>query len=64
LSDGVSEAENEKVEQFGYQRVLEHLSASRSLPRGEGLLEAVRKWRGEALANDDLTIFEIWCEPD
>ncbi len=64
FSDGVSEAENEKVEQFGYQRVLEHLSASRSLPRGKGLLEAVLKWRGEALANDDLTIFEIWCEPD
>lgn len=64
FSDGVSEAENVSLEQFGYQRVLEHLATSSSLPRGKGLFEAVRKWRGGAVANDDLTIFEIWCEPD
>jgi serine phosphatase RsbU (regulator of sigma subunit) len=64
FSDGVTEAENEKVEQFGYQRLIDHLSASRSLPRGHGVLEAVQAWRGQAVANDDLTIFEVWCEPE
>ena len=64
FSDGVTEAENERVEQFGYRRLIDHLSASGSLPRGLGVLEAVQKWRGEAVANDDLTIFEVWCEPE
>mgnify|MGYP001811997742 FL=1 len=64
FSDGVTEAENDTVEQFGYQRLIEHLSSGGSLPRGEGVLEAVLEWRGETMANDDLTIFEIWCEPD
>ena len=63
FSDGVTEAENERVEQFGYQRLIDHLSTSSSLPQGQGVLEAVRKWRGEAAANDDLTIFEVWCDP-
>jgi sigma-B regulation protein RsbU (phosphoserine phosphatase) len=64
FSDGVTEAENERVEQFGYRRLIDHLSTSDSLPRGLGILKAVHKWRGEAPANDDLTIFEVWCEPE
>jgi serine phosphatase RsbU (regulator of sigma subunit) len=63
FSDGVTEAENVRVEQFGYQRLMDHLSAGSSLPRGQGVLEAVQAWRGKAVANDDLTIFEVWCEP-
>ena len=64
FSDGVSEAENARVEQFGYQRLIDQLSTSKSFPHGEGLLESVREWRGEAVVNDDLTIFEIGCDPD
>ena len=64
FSDGVSEAENASVEQFGYQRLIDQLSTSKSFPHGEGLLESVREWRGQAVVNDDLTIFEIGCDPD
>lgn len=64
FSDGVTEAENERVEQFGYQRLIDHLSTSKSFPHGEGLLESIREWRGQAAVNDDLTIFEIGCDPD
>ena len=64
FSDGVTEAENERVEQFGYQRLIDQLSTSKSFPHGEGLLESVREWRGQAVVNDDLTIFEIGCDPD
>ena len=64
FSDGVTEAENERVEQFGYQRLIDQLSTSKSFPHGEGLLESVREWRGQAAVNDDLTIFEIGCDPD
>lgn len=63
FSDGVTEAENERVEQFGYQRLIDHLSTSKSFPHGEGLLESIREWRGQAAVNDDLTIFEIGCDP-
>ncbi len=62
FSDGVTEAENEQVEHFGYERLIAHLAASTAPPRGEGVLEAVRRWRGDAVVNDDLTIFEVWCE--
>jgi phosphoserine phosphatase RsbU/P len=64
FSDGVTEAENENVEQFGYQRLIDHLSTSKSFPHGEGLLESIREWRGQAVVNDDLTIFEIGCDQD
>ena len=64
FSDGVTEAENERVEQFGYQRLIDHLSTSKSFPHGEGLLDSIREWRGQAVVNDDLTIFEIGCDPD
>ena len=64
FSDGVTEAENASVEQFGYQRLIDQLSTSKSFPHGEGLLESVREWRGQAVVNDDLTIFEIGCDPD
>lgn len=64
FSDGVTEAENERVEQFGYQRLIDQLSTSKSFPHGEGLLESIREWRGQAVVNDDLTIFEIGCDPD
>ncbi|MGI9535594.1 MAG: PP2C family protein-serine/threonine phosphatase [Desulfocapsaceae bacterium] len=64
FSDGVTEAENEDVEQFGYPRLIDHLSTSKSFPRGDGLLKSIKNWRGKAVINDDLTIFEIGCDPD
>jgi hypothetical protein len=29
-------------------------------PWGEGLLHSVSRWRGDAAANDDITVLEIW----
>ncbi len=63
FSDGVTEAENETLELFGYERLKDFLRSSNKAPRGKGLLEYVEKWREQAEINDDLTIFEIWCEP-
>ncbi len=62
FSDGVTEAENEKKELFGEDRLLDYLQNTQILPRGKGLLDVISKWRGEAEVNDDLTILEIWCE--
>ncbi len=50
------------TELFGYKRLKEYLETSNDIPRGKGLLEHVDRWRGQAEINDDLTIFEIWCE--
>ena len=63
FSDGVTEAESETSELFGYQRLKDFLSSSNEVPRGKGLLECVKEWRGQGEINDDLTIFEIWREP-
>jgi len=62
FSDGVTEAENEKKELFGEDRLLDYLQNTQIVPRGKGLLDVISKWRGEAEVNDDLTILEIWCE--
>jgi serine phosphatase RsbU (regulator of sigma subunit) len=62
FSDGVTEAENEKKELFGEDRLLDYLQNTQIVPRGRGLLDVISKWRGEAEVNDDLTILEIWCE--
>ena len=60
LTDGVTEAENERGELFGSDRLLSHITSASGPPYGEGLLDAVNLWRGTAEANDDLTILEIW----
>jgi sigma-B regulation protein RsbU (phosphoserine phosphatase) len=62
LTDGVTEAENERGELFGNDRLLSHITSASGPPYGRGLLDAVNLWRGTAEASDDLTMLEIWRE--
>jgi len=63
FSDGVVEAENEQQEHFGNERLTNYLTKANGPPWGEGVLEEIRNWRGNAKANDDLTMLEIWRDP-
>ena len=60
FSDGVIEAENENNELFGNDRLLDSIKNTNGPPWGEGLLNSIGQWRGNAKANDDLTLLEIW----
>jgi serine phosphatase RsbU (regulator of sigma subunit) len=60
FTDGVIEAENEDKELFGNDRLVGYIQDTRGPPWGRGLLDEIRCWRGDARANDDLTILEIW----
>jgi sigma-B regulation protein RsbU (phosphoserine phosphatase) len=62
LTDGVTEAENERDELFGNDRLSRHIESASGPPYGAGLLNAVNLWRGTAEASDDLTMLEIWRE--
>jgi len=62
VTDGVTEALNERGDLFGQQRLNEYLKDADGPPWGPGLLNAVKRWRGLADASDDLTILEIWQE--
>ncbi len=62
ITDGVTEALNERGELFGQQRLTEFFKSAEGPPWGPGLLNAVKRWRGLADASDDLTILEIWRE--
>jgi serine phosphatase RsbU (regulator of sigma subunit) len=63
ITDGVTEAQNEKDEFFGSKRLAEYVRKAAGPPWGSKLLDEVRAWRGEAEATDDLTILEIWRKP-
>ena len=60
FTDGVVEAENQNKELFGSDRLVSYIEDSKGPPWGKGLLDVIRGWRGNASANDDLTILEIW----
>jgi sigma-B regulation protein RsbU (phosphoserine phosphatase) len=60
FTDGVIEAENEDKELFGNNRLVRYIKDSKGSPRGKGLLDEIRIWRGNANVNDDLTLLEIW----
>ena len=60
FTDGVIEAENEDKELFGNNRLVRYIKDNKGLPRGKGLLDEIRIWRGNAKINDDLTLLEIW----
>ncbi|NIQ90354.1 MAG: SpoIIE family protein phosphatase [Desulfobacterales bacterium] len=64
VTDGVTEAENERAELYGRSRLSDHITSATGPPYGKGLLDAVNAWRGSAEANDDLTMMEIWREPE
>jgi serine phosphatase RsbU (regulator of sigma subunit) len=63
LTDGVTEAENQRGELFSSDRVKGHIKSASGPPYGKGLLDAVNLWRGTAEASDDLTMLEVWREP-
>ena len=63
ITDGVTEAENEESELFGYDRLTDYFEVANGPPWAEGLLERIDSWRGNAAINDDLTIVEIWRDP-
>ncbi len=63
ITDGVTEAENEENQLFGNDRLTDYFGAAKGPPYAEGLLERIDSWRGNAAANDDLTIVEIWRDP-
>ncbi len=64
VTDGVTEAENERSELYGQRRLSEHITSAGGPPYGKGVLAAVNAWRGTAEANDDLTMLEIWRDQD
>ena len=64
VTDGVTEAENERAELFGQSRLSDHIISADGPPYGKGLLDAINAWRGTAEANDDLTMLEIWRDQD
>ena len=63
VTDGVTEAENERAELFGPRRLSDHIISADGPPYGKGLLDRINAWRGRAEANDDLTMLEIWRDP-
>ena len=60
FTDGLIEAENEVGELFGNERLVRFVLSKKEAPLGEKILREVRKWRGNARVNDDLTLLEIW----
>jgi len=63
ITDGVTEAENEKNELFGDDRLADYFKEANGPPWAAGLLERIGSWRGNAPMNDDLTMVEIWRDP-
>ena len=60
FTDGVVEAENENNDLFGNDRLAAYIRNAKGPPWGKGLLDVIRRWRGDSSASDDLTILEIW----
>ena len=64
FTDGVIEAENETNELFGNDRLVDYIRDANGPPWGKGLLDYICQWRGNSCASDDLTILEIWRDPE
>ncbi len=64
VTDGFTEAINESGKFFGQRQITELIRASVGPPWGKHLLEAVKNWRKSNDFDDDLTILEIWCNPN
>lgn len=60
FTDGVVEAENDNSELLGNDRLVGYIGNAEGPPWGMGVLDLIRRWRGNSSANDDLTILEIW----
>jgi len=63
VTDGITEAENEKGELFGNDRLTDYFELANGPPWAEGLLKRIDSWRGGAAMNDDLTVLELWRDP-
>ncbi|UCG11606.1 MAG: SpoIIE family protein phosphatase [Deltaproteobacteria bacterium] len=63
ITDGVTEARNEQDELFDHRRIVNCIRTATGPPWGNCLVDAVKTWRGNAEASDDLTILEIWRAP-
>ncbi|MGE5257241.1 MAG: PP2C family protein-serine/threonine phosphatase [Hyphomicrobiales bacterium] len=63
VTDGVTEAENEKSKLFGNEGLTDYFKMAKGPPWGEALLKKIGSWRGNAAMNDDLTMVEIWRDP-
>jgi serine phosphatase RsbU (regulator of sigma subunit) len=63
ISDGITEAENEKQEFFGHDGLNNYFEKAKDAPFAKDLLGTIHSWRGDAAMNDDLTIVEIWRDP-
>jgi len=63
VTDGVTEAENEKGALFGNDRLTDYFESADGPPWAEGLLGKISSWRGDAVMNDDLTVLELWRDP-
>ena len=64
FTDGVIEADNKNNELFGHDRLIGYIKDTKGPPWGKGLLDEIRYWRGNAKANDDLTILEVWRDQE
>jgi PAS domain S-box-containing protein len=64
VTDGFTEAFNESEEIFDRKHITELIRSAVGPPWGEHFLEAVRNWRKSSDLKDDLTILEIWRNPD
>jgi sigma-B regulation protein RsbU (phosphoserine phosphatase) len=60
ITDGVTEARNERDEFFGSKRLPEYVRTAKGPPWGSKLLDEIKTWRSNAEISDDLTILEIW----
>jgi serine phosphatase RsbU (regulator of sigma subunit) len=60
FTDGVVEAQNKDNELFGNDRLVGYIADIKGPPWGTQIFEKIRCWQGNAPANDDLTILEIW----
>ncbi len=63
MTDGVTEACNAAEDLFGQARLESFFANTDGPPWGQGLVEHMRNWCGQAEAADDLTVMEIWREP-
>jgi serine phosphatase RsbU (regulator of sigma subunit) len=60
ITDGVTEARNERDELFGSKRLPEYVRIAKGPPWGSKLLDEIQTWRANAEITDDLTMLEIW----
>jgi sigma-B regulation protein RsbU (phosphoserine phosphatase) len=59
FTDGVTEAVNERDEEYGEDRLIESLSASRTLVPEviyRNVVDRVRAWQGQLRQHDDITL--------